>query len=65
MNLPGHVKRGEVLQQDIYVFNYLNKTQNVTLSILRNDQEFEVLDPSFDGWNGNEFICKLFEAVYI
>lgn len=51
INLPVHLKRGEVLQQDIIIFNYLNQTQNVTVSVLRNDKEFDVLDPAFDGWN--------------
>lgn len=50
LNLPYHVKRGEVLQQDIIVFNYLNRTQNVTLSVLRNDIQFDVLEPDFNGW---------------
>ena len=60
MNVPHHIKRGEVLQQDMVVFNYLNKTQNVTLSIIRNDAEFIILDPAFDGWKGKIFLYKNF-----
>lgn len=52
-NLPNHMKRGEVLMQDIVIFNYLSNTQNVIVSVKRNDNKFVVLNPEFDGWQGN------------
>lgn len=52
-NVPHHIKRDEVLEMQIVIQNYLNKTQTVNLTISRNDKEFEVLKPDFDGWKGN------------
>lgn len=49
-NLPYHIKRGEVLMQDFIIFNYLSKNQSVIVSVKRDDQRFEVLDPALDGW---------------
>lgn len=52
-NLPNQIKRGEVLMQDIVIFNYLSNTQNVIVSVKRNDNQFVVLTPEFDGWKSN------------
>lgn len=49
--LPNNMKRGEVLMQDILLFNYLI-TQNVVITIKRNDKQYEFLDPKLDGWTG-------------
>lgn len=50
--LPYQIKRGEVLTLDIVIFNYLSKSQSVTVSFQRNDQEFEAVDPDLYGWSG-------------
>lgn len=52
---PYYIKRGEILELQIIIFNYLNKTQNVTLSVLRDDAQFVILKPAFNGWKGNNF----------
>lgn len=51
--LPHHIKRGEVLKLDILIFNYLTKSQTVTVSLKRNNAEFEVVKPEFEGWKGS------------
>lgn len=62
MVLPHHVKRGEVLMQDIVIFSYLPKNQSVTVSVKRNDKQFEVLEPKLDGWTGeNRFESANFD----
>lgn len=52
--LPHHIKRGEVLMQDILMFNYL-KTQSVIITVKRNNKQYEFLDPKLDGWKGEKF----------
>jgi CD109 antigen len=49
-NLPHHVKRGEILEQSIAVFNYLPESQDVALSVDRNDADFVVFEPELDQW---------------
>ncbi|CRK95541.1 CLUMA_CG009006, isoform E [Clunio marinus] len=51
LNLPHHIKRGEILEQDILIFNYLTNDQDVVVSVSRNDDLFEVEEPSIEGWN--------------
>lgn len=50
--LPHHVKRYEVLEQPIVLFNYLGKNQDVLVSVKKNDKKVEFLDPENDGWTG-------------
>lgn len=57
--LPHHMKRGEVLKQDILIFNYLSNGQTVTVSVKRNDAQFEVLKPDFDGWKGKKYLSLI------
>jgi Alpha-2-macroglobulin family len=52
LTLPYQCKRTEVVTLNIIVFSYLLKSQQVTLSVARNDQEFTVLKPADSGWNG-------------
>lgn len=53
LTLPHHCKRTEVVYIDIGVFSYLDRNQSVTISVTRNDKEFTVLKPEFDGWTSN------------
>ncbi|CRK95442.1 CLUMA_CG008712, isoform A, partial [Clunio marinus] len=50
LNLPHHIKRGEILEQDIFIFNYLTKGQCVVVTVKRDDAAFAVENPEFDGW---------------
>lgn len=56
--LPHHIKRGEVLMQDILMFNYL-KTQSVIITVKRNDKQYEFLDPELDGWKGEKIVIPI------
>ena len=56
MTLPYNCKRTEVVILDINVFSYLDVNQTVTLSVRRNDIEFTVLEPSFDGWKSKNLL---------
>lgn len=62
--LPHHVKRGEVLKQDILIFNYLTKSQTVTVYVHRDDAQFEALKPEFDGWKGTRNVFKFVTYDY-
>lgn len=53
INLPFSIKRGEILKQDIYIFNYLSQSQTATVTIESNDSEFIVLKPETDGWSSS------------
>lgn len=53
LTLPFSVKRGELLKQDIYVYNYLLEPQVVTVTVDRNDAEFNVLQPETTSWQGS------------
>lgn len=48
--LPFSVKRGEKLKQNIFVFNFLNDEQVVTLSVDRQDNEFDFFNSELNEW---------------
>ena len=50
--LPHHIMRGEILTLDFIIFNYLSKSQSVTVTVLRNDAQYEALQPKLNGWKG-------------
>lgn len=52
--LPFSIKRGEKLKLDIFLFNFLNSAQMVTVSIDRNDVEFHLQNPIENGWSGKK-----------
>ena len=44
MTLPYSVKRGEKLRQEVYVYNYQQTEQKVTVSITKKSAEFDFVD---------------------
>lgn len=57
--LPFSIKRDEMLKQNILLFNFLSVNQTVTVSIDRNDDEFELKGSMLDGWKSKNlnFSC--------
>lgn len=62
LTLPFSIKRGEILTQNIFIFNFLENLQTVTVSIKRIDSEIEIVGPEFDGWNSK---IKIFLINFI
>lgn len=52
---PFSIKRGEKLKLDIFIFNFLDNAQTVTVSLQRNDVEFYLQNSSLSGWNSKIF----------
>jgi uncharacterized protein YfaS (alpha-2-macroglobulin family) len=52
--LPFSIKRGEKLKLDLFVFNFMDVSQSVTVSIQRNDAEFTLQNLAANGWQGIE-----------
>lgn len=52
LTLPYEVKRNEVVTLNILLISYLSFSQDVTVSVARNDAEFTVLD---DEWRREKF----------
>lgn len=61
--LPFSIKRGEKLKQNILVFNFLSSDQTVTVSIKKNEAEFQLIDYELSGWQSKIF--KIFTAYAI
>ena len=53
VSLPFSIKRGEKLNQDIFIFNFLEEKQVVTITIAKKDAEFELVDLGLDGWSSD------------
>lgn len=53
MSTPYSIKRGEKLSTSVNVFNQLTKSQDVIVSITKNDAEFVLVDAPLYGWKGN------------
>jgi hypothetical protein len=60
LTVPFVCKRSEVVSLLIEVRSSLN--QSVTLSLARNDKEFDALNPGADGWTGK--FCMLAEGLF-
>ena len=53
MTLPYSIKPGEKLRQEVYVYNYQQTEQTVTVLINKKSEEFEFVDPELDGWQND------------
>ena len=53
VDFPYSIKRNEVLVQDIFIFNYLRKSQTVEVKITK-DVSFEAVDFEKYGWKGRK-----------
>lgn len=65
--LPYSVKRGETLLQDIFVYSYLDLEQTVTVSISRNDVQFELKNLDVDKWKSKKikiFIRRVLKETF-
>jgi len=54
VDFPYSIKRNEVLVQDIFIFNYLKKSQTVEVRITRHGAGFEAVDLNKYGWKGKK-----------
>lgn len=54
LTLPFSIKRGEVLSQNIFIFNFLESQQTVKVSIKSNDLEIDFVKPKVDGWESEK-----------
>lgn len=53
MELPYSVKRNEVVNQTIVIFNYLKQSQKATVTVAK-DSKFEIVDADKNGWTVGE-----------
>lgn len=58
IDFPYSVKRNEVLLQDILIFNYLRRSQNVEVRITK-DSKYQAIDLDKYGWTGKDSKNKL------
>ncbi|CRK95539.1 CLUMA_CG009006, isoform C [Clunio marinus] len=56
LNLPHHIKRGEILEQDILIFNYLTNDQDVVVSV---SPEADKYSQVFTSTSGNIKVLRI------